>query len=142
MGKINQVAAEGSSRLLVLAATAILVACASRSGTATRASSSPISSQAAAGRSGGAGPNARSGPAAGGAVGMVDSVSTSRFTLTTSAGVKVIVDETSSTTYQNGTSSTSASAITAGESVLVLGTTNGATITATRVVVQPTSGTD
>jgi hypothetical protein len=73
---------------------------------------------------------------------MVDSVSTSRFTLTTSAGVKVIVDETSSTTYQNGTSSTSASAITAGESVLVLGTTNGATITATRVVVQPTSGTD
>jgi hypothetical protein len=68
-------------------------------------------------------------------------VSTSGFTLTTSAGQKVTVDEASSTTYQNGTSSTSASAITNGESVLVLGTvntTNGTTIAATQVIVQPT----
>ncbi|HEY6684049.1 MAG TPA: hypothetical protein VI030_13790 [Propionibacteriaceae bacterium] len=60
--------------------------------------------------------------------------------MSTSAGQKVIVDEVSSTTYQNGTSSTSASAITKGESVLVLGTTSGTTITATQVTVQPTSG--
>jgi hypothetical protein len=60
--------------------------------------------------------------------------------MTTSAGQKVIVDEASSTTYQKGTSSTSASAITTGEGVLVLGTTSGTTITATQVTVQPTGG--
>src|SRR4029077_10318338 len=61
--------------------------------------------------SGGTGSNARSGPAAGGAAGTVGSVSTSGFTMSTSTGQKVAVDETSSTTYQNGTSSTSASAV-------------------------------
>jgi len=60
--------------------------------------------------------------------------------MTTSAGQKVTVNEASSTTYQKGTSSTSASAITTGESVLVLGTTSGTTITATQVIVQPTGG--
>jgi len=50
----------------------------------------------------------------------------------------VTVNEASSTTYQNGTSSTSASAFTTGERVLVLGTTSGTTITATQVIVQPT----
>jgi len=89
---------------------------------------------------GGGGSNARSGAAEGGAVGTVSSVSTSGFTLTTSAGQKVTVDEASSTRYQNGTSSTSASAITTGEDVLVLGTTNGTTITATQVIVQPNGG--
>jgi hypothetical protein len=87
--------------------------------------------------------NARSGPASGGASGTVDSVSTSSFTMTTSADQKVTVYEESSTTYINGSSSTSASAITTGERVLVLGTTNvlgassGSTITATQVIVQP-----
>jgi hypothetical protein len=57
--------------------------------------------------------------------------------MSTAAGQKVTVNEASSTTYQNGTSSTSASAITAGETVLVLGTANGTTITATQIVVQP-----
>jgi hypothetical protein len=60
--------------------------------------------------------------------------------MSTSAGQKVTVNEASSTTYQNGTSSTSASAITTGEPVLVLGTTSGTTITATQVIVQPTGG--
>jgi hypothetical protein len=49
----------------------------------------------------------------------------------------VTVIEASSTTYQQGTSSTSASAITTGEDVLVLGTTSGTTITAAQVIVQP-----
>ncbi len=89
---------------------------------------------------GSGGSNARSGPAAGGASGTVDSVSASGFTLTTSAGQKVTVDEASSTTYQQGTSATVASAITAGEGVLVLGTTSGTTITATQVIVQPSGG--
>jgi hypothetical protein len=58
--------------------------------------------------------------------------------MSTSAGQKVTVDKASSTIYQKGTSSTSASAITTGECVLVLGTVNGTTITATQVSVQPT----
>jgi len=86
------------------------------------------------------GSNARSGPASGGAAGTVGSVSTSRFTLSTATGLKVTVREASATKYQKGTSSTSAKAITKGERVLVLGTTSGATITATQVIVQPTGG--
>jgi hypothetical protein len=87
-----------------------------------------------------AGSNARSGPASGGASGTVGSVSKSSFTLTTSAGQKVTVNEASSTKYQKGTSSTSASAITKGERALVLGTTSGTTITARQVIVQATGG--
>jgi hypothetical protein len=52
----------------------------------------------------------------------------------------VTVNEASSTKYQNGTNSTLASAITTGKPVLLLGTTNGTTITATQVIVQPTGG--
>jgi hypothetical protein len=87
-----------------------------------------------------AGSNARSGPAAGGVVGTVSSVSTSSFTVSTSAGEKVTVKKASSTTYRKATSSTTASAVRKGAQVLVLGTTNGTTITATQVVVQPASG--
>jgi hypothetical protein len=60
--------------------------------------------------------------------------------MSTSAGQKVTVNEASTTTYQKGTSSSSGSAITTGESVLVLGTVSGTTITATQVIVQPTGG--
>jgi hypothetical protein len=60
--------------------------------------------------------------------------------MSTAAGQKVTVNEASSTTYQKGTNSTSASAVAAGESVLVLGTTSGTTITATQVIVQPPGG--
>jgi hypothetical protein len=67
-------------------------------------------------------------------------VSTSGFTLTTSAGQQVTIKEASSTTYLKGTSSASASAVTKGETVLVLGTTSGTTITATQVTVEPNAG--
>jgi hypothetical protein len=67
-------------------------------------------------------------------------VSTSSFTVSTSAGQKVTVYKVSSTKYKNGTRSAFASAVTTGERVLVLGTTNGTTITATQVIVQPTGG--
>jgi hypothetical protein len=87
----------------------------------------------------GRGSNARSGPAAGGSIGKVSSVSASGFGLLTSTGQKVTVKEKSSTTYQKGTSAASASAVTKGATALVLGTTNGTTITATQVIVQPTS---
>jgi hypothetical protein len=127
-----------------------IVSATSSSGPAAASTSPPASSTSprAAGTSppaagaapGGGGSNARSGPSAGGAAGTVGTVSTPSFTLSTSAGQKVTVDEAPATTYQKGTGSASASAITTGEVVLVLGTTNGATITAAQVVVQPASG--
>jgi hypothetical protein len=92
-------------------------------------------------KSGGGGSNARSGPAAGGAVGTVSGTSTSGFTISTSAGQTVIVNEASATTYKNGSSAISATAITTGEPVLVLGTASGTTITATQVIVQPSGST-
>jgi hypothetical protein len=125
---------------IVAGVAAIAVAgCSSGVVSATSSSASPTasSSPAASSSSGGGGSNARSGPAAGGSSGTVSSVSTSGFTMTTSAGQKVTVDEVSSTTYEKGTASISASAITAGEPVLVLGTVNSTTITATQVTVQP-----
>jgi hypothetical protein len=119
-------------------AAVAVVGCSSGTVSATSsASPAASSSPSASSSSGGGGSNARSGPAAGGSSGTVSSVSTSGFTLTTSAGQKVTVKEASSTTYQKGTAPVSASAITAGEPVLVLGTTNSTTITATQVTVQP-----
>jgi hypothetical protein len=115
---------------LMCAVIGLSAACGTSSATATSPS---------AGAPGGGG-NARSGPASGGAAGTVASVSTSSFTMSTSTGQKVTVNEASSTTYQNGASSISASAITTGEYVLVLGTTSGTTIAATQVIVQPTGG--
>jgi hypothetical protein len=67
-------------------------------------------------------------------------VSKSSFTLTTSAGQKVTIDEASSTKYKKGTSSTSESAITKGERVLVLGTVSSTNIKATQVIVQTGGG--
>jgi hypothetical protein len=106
------------------------------SGTATTAT--PTSATSAQSAPGGRG-NARSGPAAGGSIGKVSSVSTSGFGLLTSAGQKVTVKETSSTTYEKGTNPASAGAVTKGKTALVVGTTNGTTITATQVIVQPTN---
>ena len=59
--------------------------------------------------------------------------------MSTPAGQKVTINEASSTTYRNGTSSSSANAIRKGERVLVLGTTNGTNITASQVIVQPSA---
>jgi hypothetical protein len=98
------------------------------------------SAAAAGGPAAGGASNARSGPAAGGASGTVDSMSTSGFTMTTSAGQKVTVTVAPATTYTNATTSTTTSAVTAGVPVLVLGTTNATTITATQVNVHPASG--
>jgi hypothetical protein len=64
-------------------------------------------------------------------------MSASGFTVTTATGQKAAIDETSATTYLKGTAPASASTVTTGESVLVLGTTDNTTITATQVTVQP-----
>jgi hypothetical protein len=129
--------------LVVILAVGGFLAFRGRSSNANTTAASPSTTAAGNGGalgSGGRGSNARSGPASGGAAGTVNSVLTSSFTMSTSAGQKVTVDEASSTTYQKGTSSISASAITTGEPVLVLGTTNGTTITATQVIMQPPGG--
>jgi hypothetical protein len=131
------------TRSIVAGAAAIAVAGGSYGIISATSSSSPAAARSGSAgglRSGGGGSNARSGPAAGGASGTVASVSTPSFTMSTSAGQKVTVDEASSTMYQMGTSPASASAITTGERVLVLGTTSGTTITATQVIVQPAGG--
>jgi hypothetical protein len=88
--------------------------------------------------SAGGGSNARSGPAAGGSSGTVGTLSKSGFTMTTSAGQKVTVDEASSTKYKKGASAISASSIKKGERVLVLGTVSSTTIKATQVIVETT----
>jgi hypothetical protein len=60
--------------------------------------------------------------------------------MTTPAGQTVTVKRASSTKYDIATSSSAASSVKNGLSVLVLGTTSGTTITASKVVVQPTGG--
>ncbi len=117
---------------LTVAVIGLSAGCAASSTSATSGFPGP------GGGSAGGYSNARSGPATGGASGTVDGVSASGFTMATSAGQEVTVVEASSTTYQEGTSSTSASAIAEGVPVLVLGMTSGTTIKATQVIVQPT----
>jgi hypothetical protein len=134
--RLSKPLAIGAAVVVIGGGTIGIVSASSGSGSA----GASTGQTAKAGFRAGGGSNARSGPAAGGVVGNVSSVSTSNFTVTTSAGQKVTVKKASSTTYRKGTSSTSASAVTKGKPVLVLGTTNGTTITATQVVVQPPSG--
>ncbi len=130
------------TRFIVAGAAAIAIAGGSYGIISTNSNngSAAASSGSAGGLgSGGRGSNARSGPASGGASGTVASVSASSFTLTTTAGQQVTVGVASSTTYQKGTSPASATAVTTGKPVLVVGTTSGTTITATQVIVQPTN---
>ncbi|HEV3289363.1 MAG TPA: hypothetical protein VG123_10235 [Streptosporangiaceae bacterium] len=131
--KLTRSIVVGAAAIAVAGGSYGIVSATSSSGSTAAASTTPAASSG----SGGGGSNARSAPAAGGSSGTVSSLSTSGFTIATSAGQKVTVKEASSTTYQNGTSPASASAITTGEPVLVLGTTSSTTITATQVIVQP-----
>jgi hypothetical protein len=136
------------TRFIAIGATAIAIGGGTYGivgATASTSSNSATTATSAAAISGQSGPHsggssARSGPAAGGSMGKVSSVSSSGFALSTSAGQKVTVRETSSTAYKNGTQSASVSAVAKGRTVLVLGTTNGTTITATQVIVQPPNG--
>ena len=129
------------SRVIAAAAAAIAIAGGSYgivTATSSSASAAPAASSSPAGGFGsGGGSNARSGPAAGGTVGTISSVSSSGFTLTTATGQKVTIKEASSTTYEKGTSASTVSAVTTGEPVLVLGTTDSTTIIAAQVIVQP-----
>jgi hypothetical protein len=85
----------------------------------------------------GSGSNARSTNAAGGSVGKVTAVSSSSFTMSTPTGTKVTVKKTSSTVYDKGTTKSTASAVSKGETVFVVGEVNSDTITASQVIVNP-----
>jgi hypothetical protein len=124
---------------LTALATGVLIAACGSSSSSTSTSTSTPSTTAASGQPASLkrGSNARSGPAAGGSIGTVSSVSTSGFTLSTSTGQKVTIKETSSTKYEKGTTAASKSAVTKRATVLVLGTDNNTTITATKVIVGP-----
>jgi Domain of unknown function (DUF5666) len=136
--KLTRSIVAGAAAIAVAGGSYGIVSAASSSSPAAASNGSPTASRGSGGGFGprGGGSNARSGPAAGGASGTVASVSAPSFTISTSAGQKVTVDEASATTYQKGTSPASASAIAPGTPVLVLGTTSGTTITATHVIVQ------
>jgi hypothetical protein len=144
--KRSKVIATGIAAIVIAGGSYGIVTATSGSAATSTASSSSTGSGGSgtgglAGGSGtGSGTNARSGPAAGGSIGTASSVSASGFTLTTSAGQKVTIKEASSTTYEQGTSPASASAVTSGAPVLVLGTTDSTTITAAEVIVSPPAG--
>ncbi len=133
----------GAAAACVVAGVSIgLAATSGSSTTSTTASSSSTAAAGhgfpAAGASGG-GSNARSGPEPGGTSGTVTAVSGTSFTITTTDGQKVTVNETSSTTYADGSSPTTASAITSNTPVLVVGTVNSTTISAAQVIVEPSN---
>jgi hypothetical protein len=140
--KSTRFLAGGIAAVVIGAATFGIVSAASSGGSSAAATVPATTAGAGAhpggfSRAGGGGSNARSGPAAGGSIGKVTSVSTSGFTLSTPTGGKVTIKETSSTQYEQGTTAASKSAVTKGKTVLVLGTDNNTTITATKVIVGP-----
>jgi len=119
--------AVGAAALAVGGGAYGIVSATAGNGAATTTATTAPTSGRPASHNGGS--DARSGPAAGGTVGTVDSVSKSSFTLTTPARDKVTVAEASPAT-----------SIKKGENVLVLGTVDGTTIMAGKVVVQATGG--
>jgi hypothetical protein len=136
--KLTRSIAAGIAAIAIGGGTYGVVSAATDSGSPAAQSGPPA---AGSGFGGGPGSNARSGPEPGGSAGTVSSTSASGFTLTTAGGQKVTIKDTASTSYENGTSPASASAATAGQPVLVLGTADSTTITATRVIVHPPAST-
>nr|WP_248002269.1 hypothetical protein [Streptomyces sp. RPA4-2] len=129
------VAAGLTSALAGLANAGTSAAAVSSSSALSLSSTATSSPTATPSRPAGGGPVA--GPSAGGATGIVDTTSTSGFTFSTATGVEVAVTEASSTKSKKGTHRASMRAVKEGASVLVLGTVDSATITATQVIVQP-----
>jgi hypothetical protein len=87
--------------------------------------------------SGALGSNARSAPAQGGAAGAINDVSASGMTITTSAGQTVTVTFSKTTKYDKGSQPISSSSLKVAEDVLVFGTTNSTTISASQIIVEP-----
>jgi hypothetical protein len=129
-------------RFVVASLTAAAVAGGAYGIVSATSSSSPATASAATAPlafrgTGSRGSNARSGPAAGGSIGTVNDISASGFTLVTSAGQKVTIQETSSTAYKNDITATAASAVTERQTALVIGTVDSTTVTAAQVILKP-----
>jgi hypothetical protein len=125
-----------SSSTAATTTSAATTSAASSAGAPAGGSHSFTGDPRAGGRSGG-GSNARSTNAAGGTVGTVTGVSGSSFTVSTPTGGKATVKESSSTVYDTGASKSTASAVTEGKTVLVIGKVDSTTITASQVIVGP-----
>jgi hypothetical protein len=138
--KLTKLLAIGAAAVAIAGGAYGIVGATANTGPGTATTASSTSATFGQRVPGGGGSNARSGPSAGGSAGTVESVSKSSFTISTSAGQTVTVKTASSTKYQKGASSRSASAIKRGVGVLALGRTSGTTITATKIVVQPAVG--
>jgi hypothetical protein len=136
--KLTRSIAVGVAAIAIAGGSYGVVSATTGSGSSTASSGSPTAS---GGPGADSGSNARSGPEPGGSAGTVSSTSPSGFTLTTAGGQKVTIKDTSSTTYENGTSPASVSVVTTGQPVLVLGTTDSTTITATEVIAHPPAAT-
>ncbi|MEY9861094.1 hypothetical protein ABH935_006734 [Catenulispora sp. GAS73] len=132
--------------LAVLAVTGIgvglVAASGSTSGTSATASGSTGSPTSPVGAGGARqGSNARSTNEPGGTSGTISSVTGTGFSVKTTVGESITIDENSSTTYENAAgatpTATTSSALTPGQAVLVLGTVNSTTITASQVTIEP-----
>jgi hypothetical protein len=140
--KRNIVATTAIAVVAVAGITVGLVAT-SGSSSATTTASASSTGPAAPGFPGGSGrgSNARTTNEPGGTAGTVSSVAGSGFTVKTTIGETMTINESSTTAYQDAssgsTTASTASAITAGAGVLVLGTVNGTTITASQVTIEP-----
>jgi hypothetical protein len=132
--KLTRSVVVGLAAVAIGAGSYGIVSATTGSGSTTASSGSPTASS---GSGGGPAASARTGPEAGGSAGTISGTSASGFTLTTAGGQKVSITDTSSTTYENGESPASAAVVTTGQRVLVLGTVNSTTITATQVIAHP-----
>src|SRR4051812_7236123 len=126
-GRLIKSIAIGATALAIGGGAYGIVSATGSNGSASATPATAPTSVHPASHSGGS--NARSGPAAGGTTGTVDSVSASSFTLTTPTGQRVAVTKASTKT-----------SVKKGGNVLVLGTVNGTTIMASKVLVRATSG--
>jgi hypothetical protein len=126
-GRLIKSIAVGAAALAIGGSAYGIVSATGNNGSASATAATAPTSVRPAFRGGGS--NARSGPAAGGTMGTVDSVSASSFALTTPTGQRVTVTKASTKT-----------SVEKGGNVLVLGTVNGTTIMASKVIVRATSG--
>ena len=132
----------GVAGVLALAVIALAVALGTQGSSPARATA-PLGGGPAASVPGGGGPGRfGGGPLGGGSavVGTVSSVSSKSFVVQDRSGSSVTVGEQPSTTYLSGRSSATASVVVSGARVVVQGTRNGDTVSATRVLVLPAGG--
>jgi hypothetical protein len=136
-----------TTAIAVIAVAGISIGLVATSGSShsTSTSAAGSTSPAVPGFLGGSGQgsssNARTTNEPGGTAGTISSVADSSFTVKTTVGETVTIDERSSTTYENAssgsTTATAASAVTVGAGVLVLGTVSSTTIAASQVTIEP-----